>query len=142
MHPAVRRNAVDVGYRMAQHTRPPYFARPGRFEDAVARGVAFNPDRVEAGARIFDREVETEGAAVVRISEFPTLATEEFLHGVAKAVALGAARGTIGRAFGPETPEQRPAGIGGPVRDRACVFQISLEIVAGTCGRTSMRMHL
>ena len=83
---------MHVGYCALQYARPPYLAGPRRFEDAVAWRVAFNSDRVKPIARILDREVQTEGAAIVRIGRLPSLAAKEFFHGVAEPVAFGCTR--------------------------------------------------
>ena len=68
---------MHVVYRVLQYARPPYLAGPCRFEDTVARRVAFNSDHVEPGARVLDREIQTEGAAIVRVGRLPSLAAEE-----------------------------------------------------------------
>jgi hypothetical protein len=90
---------------MPQHARPPDLAGPRRFQDAVARSVAFYPDRVESGAGVCDREVETECAAIVGMGRLPSLSTEKFVHRVAKSVTFGTTRFAFGRPFGHQTSE-------------------------------------
>ena len=87
---------MDAGYRMTKHARAPYFARARSFKDTVAWRVTFDSDRVETAARIFDREVQAECSAVLRLNALPSINAQELLYRLRETVAFGHATVMLG----------------------------------------------
>jgi len=87
---------MDAGYRMTKHARAPYFARARSFKDTVTWRVTFDSDRVETAARIFDREVQAECSAVLRLNAFPSITAQELLYRLRETVAFGHATVMLG----------------------------------------------
>jgi len=85
---------------MSQYARPPNLSRPCGFKNAVPGRVAFDAYRVKAGAWIFDGEIETESAPVIRLDGWPSLAAKKLLHGIAESVAFISERVAIDCSLG------------------------------------------
>jgi hypothetical protein len=98
-----------MGYSVPQYAWPPHFPSPCGFEDPVARRVAFNSDRIKSGSRTLDCKVQTESAAIVRTGQLPSLAAEEFFHGIVEPIAFGDGPTAFMSMFGHQTFKQRPA---------------------------------
>ncbi len=87
---------MDAGHRMTKDAWAPYLASARSFKDTVAWRVTFDSNRVESAAWIFDREVQAECSAVLRLNALPSITAQELLYRLREPVAFGHAAVMLG----------------------------------------------
>src|SRR5262249_45100172 len=119
-----------VGHSLRQHLRSPDLARSRLLKQTVPWRVAFHTDRIQAGARALDREVDAERTAISRPRRAPSLRLEKILDRPREPVLFVMVVVGASVLLGDETLEQRPARLRKSVRNHSGVFEIALQIVA------------